>query len=56
MKALDIVEDIGSGFGQGLVATAVHTLSLEQAEEAFGCGIVAAVADRTHAADQVVAA
>lgn len=56
MEALDVIEDIGSGFGQRLLTAPVHALSLEHAEEAFGRGIVAAVTDRAHAADHVVAA
>ena len=55
MEALDIVEDIGSGFGQRLIASSIHALSLEHAEKAFGRSVVAAVADGAHAADQVVA-
>ena len=56
MEALDVIEDIGPGFGERLIAPPVHALSLEHAEEAFGRSVVAAVADRAHAANQVVAA
>jgi hypothetical protein len=56
MEAFNIVEDVGSSLGQCLVGPAVHTLAPEHAEEAFGDGIVAAVADSTHAANQIVAA
>ncbi|WP_353162747.1 MULTISPECIES: hypothetical protein [Salinisphaera] len=41
--------------GQRLVALPVHTHPLAHVYEAFG-GIVAAVADGTHAVDQIVAA
>ena len=54
VEALDVVEHIGPGVSQGQVSTAMHALALEQAEEALHRCIVAAVADRTHAAGEVM--
>ena len=54
MEALDVVEHIGPGLGQGQVATTVYTFSLEQAEEALHRRVVPAVTDCTHAAGEVM--
>ena len=54
MDALDVIEQVGAGFGEDLVAASMDTLAFELAEEALGGGIVAAMAHGAHAADDVV--
>ena len=54
MEALDVIKNIRPGFGAGTVVSAVYTLALEHAEEAFGSGVIRTATDRAHAAHQVV--
>lgn len=55
MEALDVVKDIGSRLGAGVISTPVDALPLQHSEEALGRGVVRAATHRAHAADQVVA-
>jgi hypothetical protein len=55
VEPLDVVEDISPGLGSGPVLFSINPFSLEHSEEAFGCSIVGAGSNRTHAADQIVA-
>src|SRR5690606_378926 len=51
----EVAEDIGPGLIAGAVAGAVSPLALDDPEETLAGRVVAAVADRAHAADQGVA-
>lgn len=55
MEPLDVVEDIGSGFGAGLVYPPIDTLPFQQTEEALHRRIVGTTAHSTHTANQVMA-
>ena len=56
MEPLQVIEQIAPRLVSGPVVRAVHALPLEYPEEPFTRRVVAAVADRAHAADQCVAA
>ena len=55
MEAFDIVKDICSCFGMSGVASAIHTLAFQHAEEAFRSRVVGAAAHGTHRTGQIVA-
>src|SRR5690606_40137701 len=55
VEPLEVAEDIGPGLIAGAVAGAVSPLALDDPEETLAGRVVAAVADRAHAADQGVA-
>ena len=55
MEPLDVIKHVSSRFVLSAVAPVVDALPLEHSEEAF-TSIIAAVANRTHTADQAVAA
>ena len=54
MEALDVIKYIRPGFGAGAIASTIHTLALEHAEEAFGGRVVGTATDGAHTAHQVV--
>jgi hypothetical protein len=56
VKHLDVIEDIGSGLIAGWVDLAADSLSFQKLEEAFGHGVVMAIAPTAHAGNQVVSA
>lgn len=56
VKHLDVVEDIGSGLIAGWVDLATDSLSFQKLEEAFGHGVVMAIAPTAHAGNQIVSA
>jgi hypothetical protein len=54
MESFDIVEDICARFSPGAILSAIYSLALEHAKEAFRHCIVGTTAHRTHAANQIV--
>ena len=54
VEHLDVVEYIGSSVIQCRVDLPLHSLPLEQLEEALGDGVVVAISATTHAADHLV--
>ena len=54
VEQLDVVEHIRPRLVPGRVDLALHSLPLEQLEEALGHGVVVAVSATTHAADHLV--
>ena len=54
MEAFDVIEHVGASVDQCQIATAMDALTLELAEEAFGCCVVTAMTDVAHAADDAV--
>jgi len=51
---LDVVKDIGPGFGSCPIVLAIHPFSFEYPEETLDGGVVGAAAHRTHTADHLV--
>ena len=51
IKAIDIIEDGGGGFGSGGKLTAINQLMLERAPKRLHAGIVVAVTFTTHGSD-----
>jgi hypothetical protein len=49
VKHLDVVEDIGSGLIAGWLDLAADSLPFQKLEEAFGHGVVMAIAPTAHA-------
>ncbi len=54
MKSLNVVKHVSLGGIQGWVLRVMDTVTLEQSEEALTGGVIAAMADCTHRADQRV--
>jgi hypothetical protein len=54
VEALDVVEHVGTGLGLRQVATPIDSFAFEETKEPLHGGVVTAVADRAHAADDVV--
>jgi hypothetical protein len=54
LTPLDVVKDIGPGFGSCLVVLTIFPLTFKRPEEALGRGVVGAAAHRPHAADNVM--
>ena len=54
MESLNIIEHITPRFGVHSVALAGNSVALEETEKPFRRGVIAAVANGAHAADDVV--